>query len=165
MGALGRGVDMTTDQRTPIDFTQKVARYQLAFGIIASLAGAAGFIHARDVDFTASSGASLGWGSYELTLMSYNRLGALLTLVLGLVGVATASSRSLRLGVVPAIGFLAIFVIGLVQVRAEGGSLGISPQTMAFSLAMALGFGVTAAVAHTAPDLDLSEPTLDPEEP
>lgn len=140
---------------TSSNLSERVARYQVVFGGIAVVVGIAAFVHARNVSFTASKGAALGWASYELTLMSYNRLGALVTVVLGLLGLAGGLTRHTKLGAVAAVGFAGIFLLGVVQVRPGGENLfGTSPQTMAFSLAMALGLAVTAVLTGPAVELD-----------
>jgi hypothetical protein len=150
---MDRARDMTqsASNQDPRTLTERIARSQAVFGAIAVVVGIVGFVQARDVAFSSSRGAQLGWGSYELTLMSYNRLGALVALVLGLIGLAAGLSRRTKVGGIAAAGFAGILLLGLVQVRSGSENLlGSSPQTMAFSLAMALGFGVTAALTDLA---------------
>ena len=134
--------------KAPRPLPERAARYQIAFGLVGTAAGVIGFYRARDLDLVAAKGAALGFPSYELSLMTYNRLGAIVATVLALLGLAAGLSRRSRLGWIAALGFAVIVVQGILQVRPEGDNVfGTSGQTIAFSLALALGFAVTARVA------------------
>lgn len=136
-------------------FTDRLARTQVVLGALAVVIGIWAFVMARNVAFTASVAPRLGWTSLEVNLMSFNRLGALIVIALGAVGIASGALRRLLIGWVPAVGFGALALQVLVQWRPTGtNGLGTNGPVLAFALLLAAGFAVTAAVAHLAEGVD-----------
>ena len=130
--------------------TERIRRIQLTLGTVGILVGVIAFVQASNVAFRADVGAELGWPSYELRLMSYNRLGALVTLGLAVVGLTAALVRRPSLGWVAAGGFGLFAVQVLIQWRPDASNLlGSRGSNLAFALLMSLGFGVTAVLANT----------------
>ena len=128
--------------------TERIRRIQLTLGIVGILIGVIAFVQASNVAFRADVGAELGWPSYELRLMSYNRLGATVTLVLAAIGLAGALVRRPGFGWVAAGGFGLLAIQVLIQWRPDASNLfGSHGSNLAFALLMSLGFGVTAALA------------------
>jgi len=129
----------------------RIRRIQLTLGVTGIVIGIVAFVYARDVAFRADVGAELGWPSYELRLMSYNRLGALVTITLAAIGLAAAIAGRPNLGWVVAGGFALLAVQVLIQWRPDASNLfGSHGSNLAFALMMSLGFGVTAALAKAA---------------
>lgn len=121
---------------------------------IAMIAGLLGLVLA-DGSFTNHQGSDVGYGDLELHLMSFNRFGGLLSLVLGAL-VLTGALRHQRLLIAAgAIGFAAFAVQALIGARQiDGGNItGANPATLSFCLMMAIGLGVLIGFDQS-PDVD-----------
>ena len=112
-----------------------------ALGALAIGVGAIGFLRAPSGSFTTTHGAPIGPKSgYEFSLMTFNRAGALLVLVLGLVALGAAITNRRPLLLVSSAGFAAYCVQVLLQFRPKGGGvLGGTGSTLSFVLALSLG--------------------------
>lgn len=150
-------------------FTERFARTQVVLGAFAVVIGIWAFVMARNVTFTATVAPRLGWTSLEVNLMSLNRLGALVVLVLGVVGILAGATHKLQIGWIPAIGFALLAIQVLIQWRPSGSNwFGSNGPVLAFGILLAAGFAVTAAVTHAAgltdndPASATSAPVVDP---
>jgi len=135
----------------------RTARWQATLGGIGLLVGVLGFLAAGSRSFTAAYGRQFTFDKadrYELRLMTFNRLGALVLIVLAGLGLLAARSRRPAPALVAAAGFAVSALLVVVQWRDGQSSnlLGASGTNLGFSLTMALGFAVTAyAVRFDAP--------------
>lgn len=112
-----------------------------ALGALAIGVGAIGFLRAPSGSFTTTHGAPIGPKSdYEFSLMTFNRAGVLVVLVLGLVVLGAAITNRRPLLLVSSAGFAAYCVQVLLQFRPKGGGvLGGTGSTLSFVLALSLG--------------------------
>ncbi len=116
-------------------------------GLVSVLVAILGFVVARNTGFAAKQGALLGWARGELKVLWFTPLSALLTLVFGALGVASAQLRRKELGLIGAAGFAMMALFTLLQWRAldaggwTGGTFGGTGANMAFWAMMALGMG------------------------
>jgi uncharacterized membrane protein YphA (DoxX/SURF4 family) len=119
---------------------------QRALPIVAVVIGALGFYVARDLDFAAKKGALLGWANWELKVLWFNQLSALLTIALGLLALAGTFLRQRLLTLIAAGGFglMAIQVVAQWRNQKGGGFLGGTGSSMAFWALMAIGLGLAA---------------------
>ncbi len=141
----------------------RLARAQVVLGAVGVVVGLAGLWQARDVAFTADRGVIVGWGSYELAFMRFNKLGALIVIALAGIGLVAGLLRRPVLGWIPAAGFALVALQVLVQWRPDGTNLlGAHGSNLGFALAMALGFGVTAALSGLADSAPEPAPATDP---
>ncbi len=133
----------------------RVARAQVVIGVVAVVVGAVGLFLARDLELTASTGALVGWADLELKFVSYNPLGALLTVA---VGVLAILAGGLRRPVVAGIGAVvsgAMALQVLLQWRVDGDNLlGATGRNLGFDLFLLFGLATTTALAQVAPRLD-----------
>ena len=83
---------------TSTDFLAKIHRFQVTLGALAAFFGLVGFYLARNIDFTASVGVGSGSADYEIRLMPFNRLGALLILAVGVIGLVAGLTRKPTIG-------------------------------------------------------------------
>ena len=138
-------------------FTHRLARTQILLGSVAVVIGCWTFYLSRNVAFTAARAPRLGSAAFAIQTLSLNRLGALVVIGLGAVGIIAGALRRIALGWVSAAGFAMIAVQVLVQWRAKGqnvfGSVG---ATLSFAFLLCAGFAVSAAVAHTAKQADVT---------
>ena len=118
-------------------------------GVAAVVAGVLGLIVARNVDFAAKQGALLGWAKWELKVLWFNPLSAIITAGLGVVVlVATKMRRSVALWIPAGVfGLMTLQVV--VQWRYNrgewtGGIFGGTGATMSFWLLLAIGFAICA---------------------
>ena len=123
---------------------------------IAMIAGLLGLVRA-DGSFTNHHGSDIGYGDLELHLMSFNRLGALISLVLGALVLAGALRHQRLLVTVGAVGFAAFAVQTLIGARRiDGGNItGANPATLSYCLMMTIGLGALTAFNQPA-DVDNS---------
>ncbi|MBI2704873.1 MAG: hypothetical protein HYX32_06240 [Actinobacteria bacterium] len=129
-----------------------IVRFQLVLCLVGLAAGGLGLWVARDVDVTASTGGQIGWRAYEINLMTYNKLGALVTLALVVVGLVGVFALRPAIAFLPGAGFAVLAVQVLVQWRPDGGNLLASSGTnLSFALAMAIGFVATAWLSLVEP--------------
>lgn len=136
------------------EFLTKINRFQVVLGALATFFGAVGFYLARDIDFQAPVGAETGFPSYELHLMPFNRLGAILLLLVGIVGLAAGLLRKPSVGFVASVASLLLALQVVVQWRdKQANALGSAGQNLSFDLLLAIGFGVTALLARYATGL------------
>lgn len=136
-------------------YADRVARAQIVLGAVTLAVGALGLFLARDLEWTEPAGALLGWADLEIKLMSYNPLGALVTMAVGAVGLAAGLTRRNALAWTTAAvgGLLAVQV--LIQWRPEGDNLfGATGRNLAFALVLVAGFGTTAVLARLAPRIE-----------
>ncbi len=132
----------------------KINRFQVVLGAVAIFFGAVGFYLARDLDFQASIGAETGFPGYEIHLMPFNRLGALLIIAVGVIGLVAGLIRQPTLGYVAAAASLLLALQVVVQWRdKQANALGTAGQNLSFDLLLAIGFGLTALLARYAPAL------------
>jgi uncharacterized membrane protein YphA (DoxX/SURF4 family) len=135
-----------------LDGTKTRGTYKKAattLGVVAIVAGVLGLIVARNIDFAGKQGALLGWAKWELKVLWFNPLSAIITALLGVVAVvATRMPRSV-VAWIPAGAFGLMTLQVLVQWRYNrgqwtGGILGGTGGTMAFWLLLAIGFAFCA---------------------
>ncbi len=132
------------------DLATRVARTQLTVGVVALAVGVIGFWVARNADFSGGPGAII-FEDLELRTMSYNRLGAVLTIVFGAIGIAASLVRRPMLGLIGGTGFALMAVQPLLQWRTGADNLlAATGRNWSFNLAMALGLLVPAVVARLA---------------
>jgi hypothetical protein len=143
------------DVKPTLTLTERIRRTQGIVAIVCIVAGLIGFNRAGSVTFTADRGALVAWPRYELYLMTYNRLGALVVVALGLVGLAAVLTRRQMFASIAAGGFALLALQVLVQWRPEGTNwFGAAGANMSFALAAALGFAATAALTGPAAQID-----------
>lgn len=136
-------------------YSERLARTQIVLGAIAIVIGVWAFVMARHVGFSASTAPRLGPAKYQVQAVSFNQLGALVVLVLGIVGIVGGAVRRLSMGLVPAIGFGLMGLQVLVQWRPTGSNMFASiGSNLAFSLLLCAGFAVTALLAGLAAQAD-----------
>jgi hypothetical protein len=135
-------------------FLTKINRFQIALGALATFFGLVGFYVARNIDFEASVGVETGFPGYEIHLMPFNRLGALLILAVGVVGLVAGLTRKPPIGYVAAGAAMLMALQVVVQWRdGQTNLLGTAGQNLSFDLLLAIGFGLTAVLARYAPAL------------
>lgn len=131
---------------------RRIVQFQLGLCLVGLAAGLSGFWLARDFDLAGRQGGQVGFRSYELNLMTYNRLGALVTIALSAIGLVGVFTLKPPLGVIPATGFALLALQVLIQWRPDADNVFASSGTnLSFSLMMALGFGVTAWLSRLEP--------------
>lgn len=136
-------------------FSERLARTQIVLGGVAVVIGVWAFVMARTVSFAAATAPRLGPATYEVQAMSFNRLGALVVLGLGVVGIVAGVLRKPTVGVVPAVGFALMGLQVAAQWRPRASNLfGSVGSNLAFSLLLCAGFAVTAAIAGLAAPAD-----------
>lgn len=134
---------------------ERLCRTQVVLGLTGVAFGALGFVLAADLAFQADAGASIGWPDYEIRLMSYNRLAALITVILALVGLGGGLARRPVLGWIPTFGFGLLALQVLVQWRPGATNLlGSQGSNLAFALFLAMGFGSSALLSRSAAAVD-----------
>ena len=129
--------------------TEKAHRQQLVWGAIGVLAGVIGLLISHNLAFTAPHGKEVGFVHYELHLMTYNGLGAIVAIILSGAGMLAGLLRQPLLAWIAAAGFAVVALQTLIQWRGGTNSnvLGSGGATLAFSMAMVLLYGVTAFLA------------------
>ena len=136
-------------------FTQRLARTQIVLGSFAVVIGGWAFFLSRNVAFTAARPPRIGSVAFAMQTLSLNRLGAIIVVGLGAVGIVAGAARRLALGWFCAAGFALLAAQVLVQWRPRGpnwfGSVG---STLSFAFLLCAGFAVSAAVAHAAAHAD-----------
>lgn len=111
-------------------------RGELIISAIALVVGLGGLIVARDTSFTATRGETLlGLG------VSFNILGALITIVLAALSVAGAVLANRVLVMVAAVGFGVASLQVLVQFGRADNLFGSRGSNLSFCLALAVGLG------------------------
>lgn len=90
-------------------------RAEFVVCIVALAFALVGLAVARDLGFTARRGAAIGPSDLELTTLTLNLLGALLSAAVATLGMAGALLRRRRLVVVAGSGFLVLAALVLVQ--------------------------------------------------
>ena len=139
-------------QFSGLDGTKTRGTYKRAattLGVVAIVSGVLGLIVARNVDFAAKQGALLGWAKWELKVLWFNPLSAIITALLGILVIAAAKIQRTFLLWVAAGGFglMALQVVAQWRYnRGEwtGGIFGGTGATMAFWLLLAIGFAFCA---------------------
>jgi TQO small subunit DoxD len=135
-------------------------------GLVSVVVAILGFVVARNTGFAAKQGALLGWARGELKVLWFTPLSALLTLVFGALGVASAQLRRKEVGLIGAAGFAVMTLLTLLQWRAldaggwTGGILGGTGANMAFWAMMALGMGLCALGATSSTDAVLTDVSM-----
>ena len=119
-------------------------------GIVAVVCGIGGLYVARNGGFADHHGALLGWAKWELKWVWFNTLGAILTIGLGVVAIASSRIRQKALGWVAGAGFALMALQVIAQWRSEkgattGGVLGGTGGTYAFWAMLAVGILVCTA--------------------
>jgi hypothetical protein len=134
------------------DVVTNLARAQVTLAVVGIVVGVLGLARASG-GFAEHTGRDIGYGALELHLMSYNRLGALITLALSIVALLGPLSRRSVLVVVAAVGF-AVFalqvIIGFREIQG-GNFTGGNGATLSFCLMMAIGLGVLAWAERATP--------------
>ena len=136
---------------TKQSYLQRIAHGQIALGALAVAFGAIGLFLTRSQDWTDARGAETGAPRYELHLMPFNRLGALLAVALGALGLAAGLARRPALGWLAAAGWTLLAFQVLVQWRAGSDNpLATTGQNLSFDMLMTVGFATTALLARHA---------------
>jgi hypothetical protein len=115
--------------------------HRRAIAIIALAAlvfGAAGLVLSRDLAFTAARGVLVG------SLMSFNPLGALITMALAVLGLIGARLRMRSVVGLAGAGFALAAIVQLIQAGRTSNVLGGRPSTFSFFLCIAVGLLVVA---------------------
>ncbi len=112
--------------------------------VAAIVLGVAGFLVARNIPFTASRGALFGWANWELKVIWFNRLSALLTVGLGVLALVGTLMKQKIATLVASAGFALMALQVAVQWRYNdgnptGGFLGGTGGSMAFWALLAVG--------------------------
>jgi uncharacterized membrane protein YphA (DoxX/SURF4 family) len=147
LAAIGAGEHLGLDGARTRTGTAKAA--WAALGGLGVVAGIAGLIAAIDNPFTAKFGSLVGSRPFEVKLFWFNTLGALLCVLIGVLGVAASFLRNRKLAMAAAgLGVLATLQV-LVQWRGSGpaetgGILGGNGGTLCLWLIFAFGFAITA---------------------
>jgi hypothetical protein len=117
-----------------------VIRAQVTLAVVGLAAGVLGTARASG-SFANPDGRDIGYGALELHLMSYNRLGGVLTVVLSAVALIGTLRRAPALVVLSAAGFAAFAVQILIGFsRISGGNVtGANGATLSFCLMMTIG--------------------------
>lgn len=127
-------------------------RARIALGSVAMTVGLIGWIVVRSSSFTADPGVMIGFNRWELKVLWFNQLSAILTLVLGAILLASGISRRRGLAIIPAVVFGLMCLQVLVQWRVtpdgvKSGFLGGTGATFGFWLMLCLGAVGTLAPA------------------
>ena len=140
-------------------FTQRLARTQIMLGSFAVVIGGWAFYLSRNVAFTAVGPPRLGSVAFAMQTLSLNRLGAIVVVGLGALGIIAGALRRMWVGWICAAGFALLAAQVLAQWRPHGtnwfGSVG---STLSFAFLLCAGFTVSAAVAHAAERADAASP-------
>jgi hypothetical protein len=122
-----------------------IARAQVTLAVVGIVVGLLGLVRGSG-SFTAHAGSDIGYGALELHLMSYNRLGGLLTLVLAIGALIGPLGRQPVLVVVAAVGFAVFAVQVAIGFRTlDGGNVtGSNGATLSFCVMMTVGLGALA---------------------
>lgn len=133
--------------------TDKAHRQQVTWGVVGVVAGVVGLLISHRLAFTSPHGKEVGFRHYELHFMTYNRLGALVAIVLSAIGILAGVLGRPVLAWIASAGFAAVALQTIVQWRDGSGSnvLGSGGATLAFAMAMVLVYGVTALVTSMDP--------------
>ena len=128
--------------------TDKAHRQQMAWGVAGVLAGFIGLLISHKLSFTSPHGKEVGFGHYELHFMNYNPLGAVVAIVLSVIGILAGVLRRPLLAWITSAGFAVVALQTLIEWRSGSSSnvLGSGGATLAFAMAMVLLYGVTALV-------------------
>jgi len=130
------------------ELPDRIARTQLTVGVVAVIVGLLGYWVSRDAAFSAGPGAII-FEDVELRTTSYNRLGALLTIGFGAMGIVAGTTRMAMLGLIGGVGFGLLALQPLLQWRSGTENLlAASGRNIGWSLAMALGLAVPALLAR-----------------
>lgn len=141
-------------------YTERLARTQIVLGAFATAIGVWAYVTARNVSFGAATAPRLGPAKYQLQAMSFNRLGAIVVLALGVVGIVAGAIRRPMIAYVCAVGFGLMALQVLVQWRPSASNLfGSVGSNLAFSILMCAGFAVTAGIAGLAEHADGAQPS------
>ena len=132
--------------------TDKAHRQQVTWGVVGVVAGIVGLLISHKLAFTSPHGKEVGFRHYELHFMTYNRLGAVVAIVLSAIGILAGALRRPLLAWITSVGFAVVALQTLIEWRSGSGSnvLGSGGATLAFSMAMVLLYGVTALLTSMA---------------
>lgn len=120
-----------------------VARAATVLGAAAVVVGAVALVLA-DGGLATRDATIIGWPQIELTLASFNRLGAVFTIGLGGVAVLGARRRSVPLLGVAAAGYAAMAAQVLIQWGRGANLFGGSGRNLSLWMGLAVGLGVLA---------------------
>ncbi len=130
------------------ELPDRIARTQLTVGIVAVLVGLLGYYVSRDAAFSGGPGAII-FEDIELRTTSYNKLGALLTIGFGTVGIVAGATRMAMIGLLGGIGFGLLALQPLLQWRSGMENLlAATGRNIGWNLALALGLAVPAILAR-----------------
>ncbi len=141
----------------------RVARAQLTVAVVGVAAGGLGLISGSG-GFTNHHGHDIGYASLEVHLMSYNRLGGLLTVALAVVALVGVSNRRRGLIIAAAAGYGLFAIQILIGFRAIDGNniTGANGATLSFCLMMAIGLATLTWADHvTTTTATANPPTTD----
>jgi thiosulfate dehydrogenase (quinone) large subunit len=132
--------------------TEKWGTAATTAGAISIAVGVWGFVRASSLDFTAHVGSLIFTKTGELQFLRLNSLGALVTLIIGVVVVVGARLKSALLTMLGGAAFAVLVLIGLIQWRnpasgETGGIFGVHGGTIGFWLALAMLVLVPSVVA------------------
>jgi type IV secretory pathway TrbD component len=132
--------------------TDKAHRQQMVWGVVGVLAGIVGLLISHKLAFNSPHGKEVGFRHYELHFMTYNRLGAIVGIVLSVTGILAGVLRTSLLAWIASVGFAVVALQTLIQWRGGSGRnvLGSGGATLAFSIAMVLLYGITALLTSMA---------------
>lgn len=125
-------------------------RFALAMAVVAILLGAIGFVYALDARIDSPGGVRVLTGQFlgGGELLFLNRIGALVTIVLGALALAGSVSRRRQLLLAAGVGFGAAALLTLVQTGGDTNWLGGRASTFAFFLAGAAGFAILSRTSR-----------------
>lgn len=135
-------------------------------GLVSVVVAVLGLVVARNTGFAAKQGALLGWARGEMKVLWFTPLSALLTLVFGALGAASAQLRRRELGLIGAAGFAVMALFTLLQWRAldaggwTGGIFGGTGANMAFWAMMALGMARCAFGTSSTTDAIMTDAAM-----
>jgi hypothetical protein len=126
-----------------------VARAQLTIAVIGLVAGILGLVHGSG-GFADHHGHDIGYASLELHLMSYNRIGGLVTAALSALAIVGAVNRRSPLVIAAAAGFGLFALQTLVGFRAIDGNniTGANGATLSFCFMMTIGLATLVWADH-----------------
>ena len=122
-----------------------IKRAQFTLAVVSLVSGALGVALASG-PLTNRSGSDVGYGGLELHLMSFNRLGGLIAVGLGVVALIGALKSQRSVVAASAVGFALFALQTLIGDRQlDGGNItGANGATLSFCMMMAVGLGVLA---------------------
>jgi hypothetical protein len=128
----------------------RARRFALVMAIAAIILGAIGFVYALDARVDAPGGVRVVTGQFlgGGELLFLNRIGALATVVLGVLALAGSLFSRRPLLLAAGLGFGAAALLTLVQTGGDTNWLGGRASTFAFFMAGAVGFSILSSISQ-----------------